>query len=175
MAARSAAPSPMELRPAAPEDAAALAAIYAHHVLHGTATFEEVPPTPAEMATRLATVQGRGWPWLVAADADGPLGYAYATMFRDRPAYRFSCEDSIYVRADAAGRGVGRLLLDALMDAAVAAGFRRMAAVIGDGENAASIRLHAAAGFTHAGRLRQIGYKFGRRLDVVLMERALQA
>lgn len=161
------------IRPAGPADAAAIAEIYAHHVLHGTGTFEEVPPDAAEMAARLRGVAGRGWPWLVAGDESGLLGYAYAAQFRDRAGYRYACEDSVYVRADAAGRGVGGALLDALLDASAACGFRRMFAVIGDSANVASIRVHAARGFTAAGRLDEAGHKFGRSLDVVFMQRAL--
>jgi L-amino acid N-acyltransferase YncA len=162
------------IRPAAPADAEALAAIYSHHILHGTGTFEEEPVDAAGMAARLAAIVARGWPWLVAADGGGTvIGYAYAGIFRDRTAYRFTCEDSVYVAPAQVGRGVGRALLDALLVAAREAGFKRMVAVIGDSANAGSIGLHRAAGFTDAGRLNRAGFKFGRYLDVVFLEREL--
>ena len=164
----------MPIRPATTEDVPAIAAIYAHHVLHGTGTFEEEPPAPDEVATRLARVQARGWPWLVAEDDAGAvLGYAYAAQLRDRAAYRFACEDSIYVREDARGRGIGAALLDALLAASAAAGFREMFAVIGDSANAGSIALHARAGFAQVGLWRRVGFKFGRFLDVVHMQKRL--
>ncbi|UAK23938.1 GNAT family N-acetyltransferase [Sphingomonas nostoxanthinifaciens] len=164
----------LTIRPAnACRDAEAVAEIYAHHVLHGTGTFEEVPPDAADMAQRMAKVIDRGWPWLLAEDEGGISGYAYAAQFRDRSAYRFSCENSIYIRHDAIGRGVGRALLSALMDAATAAGFMRMYAVIGDAANAGSIELHRRMGFDDAGTLGSIGYKFDRWLDVVFMQKTL--
>lgn len=163
------------IRPATPADAAAVAEVYAHHVRHGTASFEEVPPDAEEIARRMAAILDRGWPWLVAAGADGAvLGYAYAGQLNPRSGYRYSCEDSVYVRHDAIGRGIGSRLLPALIDSCRAAGFRRMFAVIGDAGNAGSIALHARHGFTHAGTLQQAGYKFGRWLDVVHMERPLE-
>ncbi len=162
-------PSPL-IRAACPDDAEALAAIYNHHVLHGTGTFEEESVSPAQMRDRLAAVQGRGWPWLVA-EAEGQVtGYAYAGIFRDRSGYRFTCEDAVYVDPRHVGSGLGRALLRAVMAESRAAGFRRMIAVIGDGANAASIRLHEAAGFHHAGTLDRAGFKFGRYLDVVFMQ-----
>lgn len=162
------------IRPATPADAAAIAAIYAPQVLTGTASFETEAPDAAEMAARLARVQDRGWPWLVD-DAGGRLrGYAYAAQFRDRAAYAHTCENSIYVAADAHRQGVGRALLLALCDAARAAGFREMIAVIGDGtNNHGSTGLHAACGFQPAGTLHNVGLKFGRRLDVVYMQKSL--
>ncbi len=163
----------MHIRPASLHDIAAIAAIYAPHVLHGTGTFEEDPPSVAERAARLDTVQARGWPWLVAERAGAVIGYAYAAQFRDRAAYRFAGEDSVYVHPDHMGAGVGRALLDALLAASAAAGFQRLFAVIGDSENVGSIRLHARAGFTPAGQLDKAGYKFGRYLDVVFMQRAI--
>jgi phosphinothricin acetyltransferase len=163
----------MQIRPVRPDDAAALAAIYSHHILHGTGTFEEEPITPAQMAERVAAITGRGWPWLVADEGGTVAGYAYAGIFRDRSAYRFSCEDSIYLHPDHLGRGLGRTLLDAILAASRAAGFERMVAVIGDSANLASIRVHAAAGFRPAGQLDRAGFKFGRYLDVVFMQREL--
>ena len=164
------------IRPAIAADADAIAAIYAHHVLHGTGTFEEEPPTAAEMARRMAAVTDRGWPWLVAEESEGGagmLGFAYAAQFRDRSAYRYTCEDSIYVRPDAAKSGVGLALLGALIPAAADAGFRHMLAVIGDSANLASIRLHLRHAFAHAGQCDGVGHKFGRDIDIVFMQRAL--
>lgn len=161
------------IRPAVPGDAAALAALYAPHVLGGTATFETEPPDAAEMAARLARVTGAGWPWLVAEIGGVPAGYAYLTQFRDRAAYRHSGETSIYLDAGFHRQGVGRALMEALVEAARAADFRQLFAVIGDSGNAASIGLHQAMGFEHAGLLRAAGFKFGRWLDVVYMQRSL--
>lgn len=162
-------------------DAAALAAIYAHHVLHGLATFEIEPPDAAEIARRLKDLQARGYPWLVAESSDlsptaSPrrlLGYAYAGPYRARAAYRHTVEDSIYLCPEAAGQGLGRALLVQLIEAAVSRGYRQMVAVIGDSDNAASIGLHAACGFEPAGMLRAVGFKFGRWVDSVQMQRAL--
>lgn len=166
-------PGSLTLRPGADADLGAITAIYAHHVRHGTSTFELEAPDAAEMARRRAEVLGRGLPWLVA-EADGRvLGYAYAGPFRPRPAYRFSVEDSIYLAPDAGGRGIGRLLLAELVARCEAAGARQMLAVIGDAANTASIGVHRALGFEPAGVLKAAGWKFGRWLDVVLMQRAL--
>ena len=163
----------MQIEPARPADAPALCAIYAHHVLHGTASFEFAPPDEAEMARRMARISAAGWPWLVAREADGEvLGYAYASQFRDRAAYRFCCEDSIYIRHDARGQGLGKALLAALIEACTAGGFRQMIAVIG-GAEPASEALHASLGFTLAGRLSGIGRKHGRWLDTLYMQRQL--
>ena len=165
--------APVQIEPATPADAAAIAAIYAHHVLHGTASYEIEPPGTEEMAQRMRKVLGSGWPWLVARGAGGELlGYAYASQFRDRPAYRYVCENSIYIRHDRRGQGIGKALLAALLDACAAQGFRQMIAVIG-GAEPASVALHAAAGFAHAGTMRAIGRKQGRWLDTVYMQRAL--
>ena len=160
------------VRPVRLDDASAIAAIYAHHVLNGTASFDTVPRTPDETADRIATITASGWPFIVA-EADGEvLGYAYATQFRDRPAYAATCENSIYVRTDCIGRGIGSMLLSHLLTEAKAAGFRQMIAVIGGGEPP-SIALHARHGFVHAGRMKAVGHKFGRWLDTVYMQRDL--
>lgn len=163
----------MSIRPASRSDAPALAGIYAHHVLHGTGTFEEEPPTAEVMADRMRAITSRGWPWLVGEAEGEVVGYAYAGIFRDRSGYRFTCESSLYVHPDHVGRGVGGALLPALMRAAAAAGFERMVAVIGDRENVASIRVHEKAGFAHCGQLDRAGFKFGRHIDVVFMQREL--
>jgi len=165
----------MPIRPATAADIPEIQAIYAHHVLTGTGSFEEIPPSVEEMEARFARVRDRGWPWLVSADASGVLGYAYATQFRERSAYRFTLEDSVYVRQDQRGQGVGKALVAELLALAEAAGFRQMIAVIGDTENVGSIGLHASLGFQHVGTLRAAGLKFGRWLEVVYMQRALGA
>jgi L-amino acid N-acyltransferase YncA len=162
-----------DLRPARAADVPAIEAIYAHHVLHGLATFEEVPPGTAEMARRLEEIAGRGLPCVVAEEAGRLLGYAYAAPYRARSAYRFTLEDSIYLDPAAVGRGIGSGLLAALIDAGTAWGGRQMLAVIGDSGNAASIAVHARAGFRHAGTFRAVGFKFGRWVDTVLMQRPL--
>lgn len=155
-------------------DAAAIAAIYAHHVAHGTASFDTEPRSHTDMATRIAECSSRGWPFLVA-EADGEVvGYAYATQFRDRPAYRSTCENSIYISPNHVGRGVGTQLLDALIKAATQAGFRQMIAVIG-GAEPASVALHSRAGFVEAGRMRSVGRKHGRWLDTLYMQLSLGA
>lgn len=159
----------MQITPARLSDAAEVAEIYAHHVRHGTATYELEPPGTQEMAARIDKVIAAGWPWLVARDADGTmLGYGYVAQFRDRAAYRFAGEDSIYIRHDRRGEGTGKALLQALLEQAEAAGFRQIYAVIG-GAELASIALHAALGFTHSGLLRGSGRKHGRWLDTVFM------
>lgn len=168
-------PSPLLVRPSTPADLTAIHAIYAHAVQHGTGTFELDAPTPDEMARRREDVLSKGLPWLVAEQGDGVLGYAYANHFRPRPAYRFSVEDSIYLHPDAQGRGIGRLLLAELLARCQAAGARQMLAVIGDSANHASTALHAALGFAPSGVLSAVGWKFGRWLDVVLMQRPLGA
>ncbi|MDR0224882.1 MAG: GNAT family N-acetyltransferase [Burkholderiaceae bacterium] len=162
------------IRPSQDHDIAAIAAIYRHHVLHGTGTFETEPPSETDMATRRSDVLSKGLPYLVCVDGTGQvLGFAYANWFKPRPAYRFSAEDSIYVLDSARGQGVGRLLLDALSRDCEAAGVRKLLAVIGDSGNAGSIGVHRAAGFEQAATLRSMGWKFGRWLDIVLMEKTL--
>lgn len=163
----------LQIRRSHEADLPAITAIYAYHVLHGTGTFETVPPTLQEMTARRAEVLDRGLPWLVAEQDGRVLGYAYCNWFKPRPAYRFSAEDSIYVAHDAPRRGIGRALLQALCEAAQAAGVRRLIAVIGDSANAGSIGVHRSLGFEMAGTLRSCGWKFDRWLDVVMMDRAL--
>ena len=163
----------MEIRAATEADVPDIQSIYAHHVLTGTGTFEEEPPSVEEMAERFAKVVGHGGAWLVAADATGVLGYAYYSRFRDRSAYRFCVEDSVYVRDDVRGQGVGKALVARLIDDATARGMRQMIAVIGDSENTGSIGVHASLGFQMVGTMRAIGVKFGRWVDVVSMQRPL--
>lgn len=163
----------MQIRPADAADLPEMQAIYAHHVMTGAGTFEEAPPSIEEMQARFEAVTGRGWAWLVAADATGVLGYAYFAQMRDRSAYRYTAEDSIYVREDVRGQGVGKALVARLLDEAERAGFRQMVAVIGDSENIASIGVHASLGFLRVGLLRSSGFKFGRWVDTVYMQRPL--
>lgn len=161
------------IRPSRDEDVAAITAIYGHHVLNGTGTFETEPPSATDMAARRADVLAKGLPYLVA-EADGQVvGFAYCNWFKPRPAYRFSAEDSIYVAAGTHRKGLGRALLAELCLQAERAGVRKMLAVIGDSANAGSIGVHSALGFTHAGVLKSCGWKFERWLDVVLMEKVL--
>ena len=163
----------MDLRDAAPADLPAITAIYAHHVLHGSGTFEEVPPDEAEMVRRVAAVQDQGWPWLVAEEDGQILGFAYLAQFRPRSAYRHAGEDSVYVRDDIRGQGVGKALIAALLRRGEECGFRQVFAVIGDSENVGSIGLHVSLGFRQVGVMRSAGAKFGRWLDVVTMQRAI--
>jgi len=164
----------LHIRPSRDQDVAALTAIYAHHVLHGTGTFETEPPTEADMAARRADVLGKGLPYLVAEDEAGELlGFAYCNWFKPRPAYRYSAEDSIYLADAARGKGVGTQLLTALADAAQAAGVRKLIAVIGDSANAGSVGVHRKLGFSHVGVLKDCGWKFGQWRDVVLMDKVL--
>ena len=161
------------LRPSTEADLPAIQAIYAHAVLHGTGTFETEVPDLAEMTRRRAEVLSRGLPFLVA-ELDGEVtGYAYANYFRPRLAYRYCLEDSIYLAPTAQGKGLGKLLLAELIARCEAAGGRQMLAVIGDAENKGSVGLHTALGFSHTGVLKSSGWKFGRWLDVVLMQRQL--
>jgi L-amino acid N-acyltransferase YncA len=161
------------LRPALVADIPSITTIYAHAVEHGTASFELEPPDEAEMTRRQRSLLEGGFPYLVAERAGKIAGYAYAGPYRPRPAYRFSVEDSVYVYPEAQGLGVGRALLNALMREATARGFRQMIAVIGDSLQERSIALHRAAGFHHLGTIRNVGFKHGRWLDTVLMQRAL--
>lgn len=162
----------LTVRQAAEGDADAIAAIYAEHVGSGTASFDTVPRSRAETGQKIAEIRGKGWPFLVAELDAEVVGYGYITLFRDRPAYGFTCENSVYVRGDCAGRGVGSALMRELVDQSAACGFRQMMAIIGGGEPA-SVALHAKMGFEHAGRMRSVGRKFGRWLDTVYMQRAL--
>ena len=165
--------SPIIIRDAAEADLPAVQVIYARHVLHGLASFEEVPPGTAELAARRAAVLAQGLPYL-AAEIEGRLvGYAYAGAYRPRPAYRHTIEDSVYVADGQAGRGIGRALLAGLIQRCEAGPWRQMVAVIGDSGNTASIALHEALGFSRVGTFRSIGFKFGRWVDTVLMQRAL--
>ncbi|HET9068895.1 MAG TPA: GNAT family N-acetyltransferase [Amaricoccus sp.] len=154
-------------------DLPGIARIYGHHVERGLASFEEVPPDAAEMERRRAAILGLGLPHLVAEAGGEIVGFAYAGPYRPRSAYRFTVEDSVYVDAGATGRGVGGLLLAALIRDCEARGARQMLAVIGDSGNLGSIRLHARAGFRHAGTLEAVGFKHGRWVDCVLMQRPL--
>lgn len=163
------------IRPSQANDLAAITAIYRHHVLQGTGTFELEPPSLEDMANRRQDVLSKGLPYLVAADDHQVIGYAYCNWFKPRPAYRFSAEDSIYMAPDALGRGYGRALLTELAAQAEKAGVRKLIAVIGDSANLGSIRVHQSVGFTHVGVLKSCGWKFGQWRDVVLMDRALGA
>lgn len=154
-------------------DVAAITAIYGHHVLHGVASFEEEPPPVDEMARRRAELLARGFPYLVAERSGRVVGYCYAGPYRARIGYRFSVEDSIYIDAQEVGRGIGRALLSQVIDRSTALGYRQMVAVIGGSETAASIGLHAALGFRHVGVFTAIGFKFGRWVETILMQRAL--
>lgn len=185
-----ASPDSITIRLATDADMDAVAAIYARHVLHGRASFETEPPGPAEMRRRRAAVVGKGLPYLVAVQAEagpvgpGPagagltgevLGYAYAGPYRPRAAYAHTVENSVYLRPDAAGRGIGLRLLSALVAACEQRGLRQMVAVVGDSANEASIRLHEKLGFRRVGVLRDVGYKHGVWLDSVLLQRSLGA
>ncbi len=161
------------IRPSRDEDVAAIAAIYAHHVLHGTGTFETEAPTATDMADRRRDVLSKELPFLVAERDGELLGFAYCNWFKPRPAYRFSAEDSIYLAEAARGQGLGAQLLAALTRAAEAAGVRKLIAVIGDSANIGSIGVHRSLGFTHVGVLKDCGWKFGQWRDVVLMEKVL--
>jgi L-amino acid N-acyltransferase YncA len=161
------------IRPSHDADLPAITAIYAHHVLHGTGTFETTPPTQTDMTGRRADVLAKGLPWLVAEEEGQVLGFAYCQWFKPRPAYRFSAEDSIYLAPEAAGKGLGTLLLNDLIVRAQALGVRKLIAVIGDSANVGSVGVHRKAGFAQVGVLQSCGWKFGRWLDVVLMDKTL--
>ena len=163
------------IRPSTPADVAPVAAMYAWHVRHGTASFEIDAPDDAEMARRRDDVVAKGLPFLVLEEDGVVRGYAYANAFRPRPAYRFCVEDSVYLDPAATGRGFGKLLLAELLARCEAAGARQMLAVIGDSANAGSIGVHRALGFAPVGTIAAAGWKFDRWLDVVVMQRALGA
>lgn len=166
--------STFSIRPAAATDFEAIQRIYAHHVLHGLASFEETPPDAAELIRRWRLIADAGLPYLCATEPDGTLvGYAYAGPYRPRSAYRFTVEDSVYVAPRAAGRGIGRGLLWQLIEICAGLGKRQMIAVIGDSGNEASVALHRACGFELTGTFKAIGFKHGRWVDSVLMQRAL--
>jgi L-amino acid N-acyltransferase YncA len=163
----------IRVRSAILADLAAITEIYDHAVRYGTASFETEPPDEAEMTRRYRTLAEGNFPYLVAELGGTVVGYAYAGPYRTRPAYRYTVEDSIYVSPAAQGRGVGRALLEELIAQSAARGFRQMIAVIGDSAQTASLALHRAAGFYYAGNLQNVGFKFGRWLDTVLMQRPL--
>jgi len=161
------------LRDVTEADIAQIQAIYSHHVLHGAASFEEVPPDAAEMHSRFAALKAKNMPYIAAVEGERVLGYAYAGPYRPRVAYRYTVEDSIYLAPDAAGHGLGRLLLSEIIVRCTALGMRQMIAIIGDSANAGSIGLHRALGFAMIGTLPAVGFKFGRWVDSVLMQRPL--
>lgn len=161
------------IRPATPADAAEIQAIYAHHVAHGTGTFEEAAPSVEATARRIAEVLDRGLPYLVAQEAGRIIGFAYASPFRLRSAYRYCAEDSVYVAPDRQGQGLGRRLLEALVVACEAMGLRQLIAVIGDSTNAGSVGVHRACGFAMIGAATGVGFKHDRFLDIVFMQKAL--
>ena len=163
----------ISIRSSSEGDVAAIAAIYGYHVLHGLASFEEIPPEPAEIARRRVDVLSHGLPYLVAEQSSRVLGYCYAAPYRSRSAYRFTLEDSIYIDQAEVGRGLGRALLTRLLDRCTELGYRQMVAVIGGSDTWPSLRLHARLGFTRIGVLPAVGFKFGYWVDIVLMQRAL--
>ena len=163
----------IHLRSATLDDIPAVTAIYRPAVLFGTASFELEPPSEDEMRRRFEAITGGGYPYLVALIGGGVVGYGYANAFRPRPAYRFSVENSIYVAPEFQGKGVGRALLERLIEVCTAQGYRQMIAVIGDSGQRASISLHRALGFTFCGTAHSVGYKHGRWLDIVMMQRVL--
>ena len=163
----------MIIRASTLADIAAAQVIYAHHVWTGTASFELAPPSLEEMVRRRSALTDKGLPWLVAERNGRLLGYPYAGPYRTRPAYDWTLEDSIYIHPDAHGQGIGKALLTRLIDDCTTLGYRQMVAVIGDSTNAGSVGLHRSCGFHHAGVLQAVGWKFGRWIDSVLMQRSL--
>lgn len=163
----------IDVRDLVSEDLTVVTRIYEHHVRHGTATFDEAPLSVDEMREKYEKVRAQGLPWLVAEMDGAVTGYAYASLFHARSAYRFTLEDSVYLDPAYYRRGAGRALVGELLDRCEKLGYRQMIAAIGDSENAGSIGLHAALGFEHAGVYKTVGMKFGRWLDVVLMQRTL--
>lgn len=160
----------MTVRDAGEADVPAIAAIYAEHVLHGNASFEEVPPDEAEIARRMRDIRARGFPYLACESEGRVVGYAYAGPYRTRSAYRFTLENSVYVASDAAGRGIGTALLAELIERCKAGPWRSIVAIIGDSGNDASIALHRGFGFAHVGTIKDAGFKHGRWLDSVVMQ-----
>jgi phosphinothricin acetyltransferase len=165
----------MLVRPAAPQDIPAIHSIYTHHVLHGLASFEEVPPTVEEMRRRFDDVASQKLPYLTVEVAGDVLGYGYCSLYRTRSAYRHTLEDSVYVKQGSHGKGIGKAVLAELIACCTALNYRQIIAVIGDSANAASIGLHARLGFVRAGNLRSVGFKFGRWVDSVVMQLPLGA
>ncbi len=163
------------IRPSREDDLPAITAIYAHHVLHGTGTFETEPPSTADMTARRADVLAKGLPYLVAEEAGAVVGFAYGNWFKPRPAYRYSVEDSIYLAPAVGGKGLGRALLAELLARCEAAGIRKIMAVIGDSANAGSVGLHRALGFTQVGIVESCGWKMGAWRDIVIMQKTLGA
>lgn len=163
----------IHIRDAVEADMTAVLEIYTPHVLHGLSTFEETPPSTDEMVTRFLTVKGLGLPYLVAELEAKVIGYAYATTYRPRAAYRHTIEDSVYVASGLAGRGVGAALLSALIVRCEEGPWRQMLAVIGNSGNAGSIALHSRLGFQPIGTLSNVGFKLGQWVDTVLMQRPL--
>lgn len=164
----------MIIRTAQVIDLADITMIYEHAVLHGTGTYELAPPSDVEMARRFQHVTAHGFPWLVAEEGGVVLGYAYGSPFRTRPAYRWAIEDSVYVAPEAKGKGVGKALLQRLLEICEAEGYHQMLAVIGDGKgNKGSVALHESLGFSHSGVLAGSGFKFGQWIDTVLMQKPL--
>jgi phosphinothricin acetyltransferase len=161
------------IRSSSDDDVAEIAAIYRHHVLHGLASFEEIPPDEDEIACRRQEILAQGLPHLVAERSGRVVGYCYAGRYHTRSGYRFTVEDSIYIDAAEVGRGIGRALLSSLLERCTERGYRQMVAVIGSSDNWPSIRLHQALGFARIGTLGAIGFKFDRWVDIVLMQRAL--
>lgn len=163
----------MNIRPATEDDLAQIQSIYAYHVLHGTGSFEVIPPSLEEMTQRFRANQDAGFAWVVAENGGRISGFGYYGRFRDRSAYDHTVENSVYVREDVVGQGVGKAIVAALLKLATESGFKQMLSVIGDSENVASIGAHASLGFQPVGTMRKVGFKFGRWLDVVLMQKTL--
>ena len=164
--------APVLVRDSLESDVAEIQAIYAHHVLHGTASFELTPPTLDEMRQRRADVVAKNLPYLVAEQNGQVVGYAYVTLYRPRPAYRFTVEDSVYVRDGLAGQGIGSLLLSEIIKICTAKGYRQLMAVVGDA-SPPSVSLHQRHGFTLAGTFKSVGYKFGAWRDTAMLQRPL--
>jgi phosphinothricin acetyltransferase len=164
----------VRVRPATPEDLPAIHAIYAHHVANGLGSFEEEAPSVQELRRRYDDVVGQSFPYLAAELGDQIAGYGYCNLYRTRSAYRYALEDSVYVRHDMAGRGIGKAILAELIARCEALGCRQIIAVIGDSANAASIGLHASQGFLKVGTLRSVGFKLGRWVDSIFMQRPLE-